>query len=374
MLPIAGAVSAGAPDLGVAAHYGDPMREQRMLSAGRAFVDLSNLGIIAVTGSARLSWLDTLSSQRVNALIPGESAEFLLLDPNGRVLHSAGLFDDGATAYLITEGDHRDPLAAFLESMRFMLDVAVSVREDLVTLGAVRRDPAFAALSQLAIDSGHLVGVWNDPWPAVTTGGTRYAFIDQHPGELTPFTSFVLEADGLDEFVAAARAAGFVPAGSWAMEALRVAAWRPRLDREVDDKSLPHELDWLRTAVHLNKGCYRGQEGVARTFMMGRPPRRLVMLHLDGSEHVTPEVGAAVVLEGRTVGRITSVARHFELGPVALAVLKRSVPPDVDLQVESREIGVLAASQETIVAPDGHGEGRPEPRGPLASGLRRRTL
>ena len=374
MLPLQGAVSAGAPDAGVAAHYGDPMREQRLLSAGRAFVDLSNYGVIAVTGTARLSWLDTLSSQRVNQLNVGESAEFLLLDPNGRILHSAAMFDDGSTAYLVTEGGHRDSLAAFLESMRFMLDVAVHVRDDLVTVGAVRRDPGFATLSELASDSESLVGIWNDPWPGVVTGGTRYAFADQHPGELTPFAYLVLEASALDRFVAAALAAGFVAAGTWALEALRVAAWRPRLDREVDDKSLPHELDWLRTAVHLNKGCYRGQEGVARTFMMGRPPRRLVMLHLDGSEHVTPEVGAAVVLEGRTVGRITSVARHFELGPVALAVLKRSVPHDVDLQVESREIGVLAASQETIVAPDGHGEGRPEQRGPLAQGLRRRTI
>ena len=175
--------------------------------------------------------------------------------------------------------------------------------------------------------------------------------------------------------VAEREAAGWRLAGTWATEALRVEAWRPRLAHEVDHRSVPHELDWLRTAVHLQKGCYRGQETVARVHNLGRPPRRLVLLHLDGSLHVVPEAGAEVRLggaEGRAVGTMTTVARHHELGPVALAVVKRSVPEDAELTVVGDVGGQelqLAAAQEVVVPGDGVSADRPEAHGPLARGL-----
>ena len=133
-------------------------------------------------------------------------------------------------------------------------------------------------------------------------------------------------------------------AGTWAAEALRVAAWRPRVGHETDHRTIPHEVDWLRTAVHLHKGCYRGQETVARVHNLGRPPRRIVFVHLDGSGHLVPDAGAPVVHDGREVGRLTTVARHHEDGPIALAVVKRSVPDDVDLLV-----GDVAAAQTVVV-------------------------
>ncbi len=133
-------------------------------------------------------------------------------------------------------------------------------------------------------------------------------------------------------------------AGTWAAEALRVAAWRPRLGHETDHRTIPHEVDWLRTAVHLHKGCYRGQETIARVHNLGRPPRRLVFLHLDGSGHVLPAVGSPLTLDGREVGRLTSVARHHEDGPVALGVVKRSVAEDVDLLVDG-----ISAAQTVVV-------------------------
>ena len=164
------------------------------------------------------------------------------------------------------------------------------------------------------------------------------------------------------------RAGERAASGLLAAEALRIAAWRPRLATEVDHKTIPHELDWLRTAVHLHKGCYRGQETVARVHNMGRPPRRLVMAHLDGSGHLLPEVGAAVEADGRSAGVVTSVARHHELGPVALAVVKRSTPTDVDLLVAC-EGGDVAAGQEVVVPGEGVSVDRPAPRGPVARGL-----
>lgn len=80
-----------------------------------------------------------------------------------------------------------------------------------------------------------------------------------------------------------------------------------------------------------------------------------------------------MALGEKVVGRVTSVARHHELGPIALAVLKRSTDAAAEVQVAGPG-GAIAASQEVIVSPDGLGEGRPQPRGPLAGGLRRRTL
>jgi folate-binding protein YgfZ len=148
-----------------------------------------------------------------------------------------------------------------------------------------------------------------------------------------------------------------------ALNALRIAAWRPRQATEVDERSIPHELDWLRTAVHLNKGCYRGQETVAKVHNLGHPPRRLVLLHLDG---VLPVAGDAVIEqpvvepaeapEPRDVGRVTSAAHHYELGPIALAVIKRSVDPTAALAVRSAEHGDIAAAQEVIVPPSAGAE------------------
>lgn len=360
------------PDAGVAAHYGDPMREQRLLEVGRAVVHLP-FAVVEVTGADRLGWLDTLSSQRVRDLAPGQSAELLLLDVHGRIEHVAAVLDDGERTLLITEAGAAEPLAAHLDRMRFMLDVAVGVRGDLAVLGAVDRGAAGAGLAAPGGPAGWL---WRDPWPGVVPGGTRYSLLDAgsdagHPGRATPFLLAIVPALEAHDAVARLAADGVTRAGVLAWEALRVAAWRPRLAREVDDKALPHELDWLRTAVHLSKGCYKGQEGVARTFNLGRPPRRLVLLHLDGSDHLVPEHGAAVALGERVVGRVTTVARHHDLGPVALAVVKRSVPADAVLEI-SGPAGPIAASQEPIVGVDGVGEGRPQARGPVTPGLRRR--
>ena len=140
-------------------------------------------------------------------------------------------------------------------------------------------------------------------------------------------------------------------AGLAAVDALRVAAWRPRWSADVDERTLPHELDWLRTAVHLDKGCYRGQETVAKVHNLGHPPRRLVALQLDGSGSVLPDHGAPVCLGEDAVGVVTSAALHYEEGPIALALVRRNVPIDADLTVDTAD-GAVAAAQEVVVPPD----------------------
>ena len=133
----------------------------------------------------------------------------------------------------------------------------------------------------------------------------------------------------------------------WAYEALRIAAHEPRFGLDTDHKTLPHEAGWIDSAVHLTKGCYRGQETVARVHNLGHPPRRLVFLHLDGSVDRLPAHGDPVELDGKTVGSVGSAARHWELGPIALALVRRTVPVDATLLA-----GGVAAAQEVIVPPD----------------------
>ncbi|WP_237689452.1 CAF17-like 4Fe-4S cluster assembly/insertion protein YgfZ [Cellulomonas fulva] len=365
MLGRRGAVAGAGPDAGVAWHYGDPTAEQRALSRGGAVVDQSHLGVVRVAGPDRLSWLHSITSAQLADLPPRTSTELLVLSPHGHVEHAAAVVDDGEATWLITQTPAA--LAAWLDRMRFMLRVEVAdVTDEWAAIG-----------EPLAAEGGPDEPVtWRDPWPHVAAGGTRYGPpADDHPGADRAWRLVLVPRERLADEVAAREATGWPLAGTWAAEALRVEAWRPRAALELDHRTIPHELDWLRTAVHLNKGCYRGQETVARVHNLGRPPRRLVFLHLDGSGHLLPEAGAAVHLPtdtpgepGREVGRVTSVARHHELGPVALAVVKRSVPLDAVLVVAC-DGGVVTAGQEAIVPGEGVSSDRPAPRGPVSRGL-----
>lgn len=357
LLELDGAVEALGLDAGVAAHYGNPMIEQRSLLAGRSIVDLSHHGVLGVLGPDRLSWLNSIASQELRSLAPGESTEMLLLDPAGRLEYAVRVLDDGAETWLLVESAELPGLHAFLDKMRFTLRVQVVDHTlSYATIGAMVADPALVGLTPVAPNGVPLV--WRDPWAGVTVGGWQYAETSEHPGADWIWTEVLVLRSALPALRDALTAdTAVVPAGLLAEEALRIAAWRPRRATEVDEKTLPHELDWLRTAVHLNKGCYRGQETVAKVHNLGHPPRRLVLLHLDGSEGVLPvhgdEVQADRVLaegarERRTIGTITSSAIHYELGPIALAVVKRTVPGTVTLYVESQGITV-SASQEVIV-------------------------
>ncbi len=313
-------------------HYGNPLGEQKALAAGEAVVDLSDRAVITITGPDRLSWLDSLTSQAVKNLQPGESAETLLLDPTGHLEHAMRVVDDGETTWLLVDGAEGPTLAAWLDRMRFMLRVEVADRSaDFATAGTLG-EPELPA-----------VVTWVDPWQA----GPGHSYAASRPDAPWSYREVVVARDAALE--------SFPAAGTLALEALRIAAWRPRLATEADEKSIPHELDWLRSAVHLNKGCYRGQETVAKVHNLGHPPRRLVMLHLDGSDGVVPAPGSSVELAGQAVGRVTSSALHYELGPIALAVVKRNVDPAAALDVAADDIHV-AAAQEVIVPTDAGAE------------------
>jgi folate-binding protein YgfZ len=344
-------------------HYGNPLGEQRELAAGRAIVDLSDRDVLTVTGPDRLSWLDSLTSQRLNGLAPGESAETLLLDPSGRVEYAARVLDDGETTWLLMDAGTGAGFHAFLAKMRFLLRVEVLDRSaEFATIGSLGEVPD--ALSAVTAEGNGMPLVWHDPWRSIVAGGFQYAAIPVHPAESWNYAESLVERSNLD-------ALGGVPAaGTLALEALRIEAWRPRAATEIDGTTIPHELDWLRSAVHLSKGCYRGQETVAKVHNLGHPPRRIVLLHLDGSEGVLPEAGDEVLLDGAVVGRVTAASRHHELGPIALAVLKRSADPGSALAVVTSDGSVLAATQQVIVPPDAGAEAN-VPRLPRVGAVRR---
>ena len=358
-LDLPGAVEA--PDSGAPAHFGSPLAEQRALDAGDAVVSLSHRGIVTVSGPDRLTWLHSMTSQQLLGLPIGESTETLLLGPTGRIEFAIRLIDDGERSWLLVDEGAAEPLAAYLNRMRFALRVEVAEVSD--EYAAVLTFDGGSALSTLR--SLGTVVEWRDPWAAVLRGGTQYAN-GEHPGVGWSAVQSVFAREDLPAVAALVASGQLRAAGLVALDALEVRAARPTQHGEVDERAIPHEFDWLRTAVHLNKGCYRGQETVAKVHNLGHPPRRLALLHLDGSGGELPQAGALIYVAGthaddgaRPVGRVTRPALHHEWGGIALALLKRSVAEDIALEVRLGDPAgqeapgeFVAATQEVIVPAD----------------------
>jgi tRNA-modifying protein YgfZ len=293
LLDLPGAVDGAGVDAGVPWHYGSPVDEQRRLEAGDGWVDLSHRDVVRLSGPDRLQLLHAMTTQHLERQPAGVWTEALILSPHGHVEHHFAGADDGEAFVASTEPGRGAALVDFLTSMRFLLRVEIDLVDDV----------------------------------AVIARGGGEAFV--------PRADLLRLADVGP------------PSGTWAHEALRIVAGRPRLGLDTDHRTIPNEVGWIGTAVHMDKGCYRGQETVARVHTLGRPPRRLVLLHLDGSADRLPALGSPLVLDGRAVGRVGSSARHHELGPVGLGLVKRSVPTDAELLADE-----VAASQEVLVDPE----------------------
>ncbi|WP_395690725.1 YgfZ/GcvT domain-containing protein [Nocardioides sp.] len=303
LLDLPGAVAADGVDRDVAAHYGSFNTEQRTLERGEGFVDLSHRDVVRISGPDRLTWLHSLTTQHLESLAPKAWTGGLILSPQGHVEHAFVGVDDGESFIAHTEPGAGAALVEFLDRMRFMMRVEVTEATD-----------------ELAVT-----------WRPRAVEERLYAGY-----ELVP----------RDRLTSYAEAAG--PAcGLWAFEALRIARGEPRLGLDTDHRTIPNEVGWIGSSVHLDKGCYRGQETVARVHTLGRPPRRLTLLHLDGSENRLPAIGASLTLDGKVVGFVGTSARHHELGPIALALVKRTVPLDAQLDVEG-----MPAAQEVVVDPE----------------------
>ncbi|MEU0540048.1 folate-binding protein [Nocardia sp. NPDC005978] len=331
ILQFPGAVAGppGSPDAAVAWHYGDPLGEQRAAVHRVAVIDRSHRFVLAMTGKERLTWLHTISSQHVADLGDGQSAENLDLDLNGRVLHHFVLTELDGTVWIDTEADRGPELLNFLQKMVFWADAKPVAAPDHAVLSLIGPDAA-KLTGALGIDA--LPEVYRAV--ALPGGG----FLRRMPWPTADSFDLIIPRDQLATWWTRLREAGAEAAGSWTFEALRVVALRPRIGLDTDDRTIPHEANWIGGieqfgAVHLNKGCYRGQETVARVHNLGKPPRHLVLLHLDGSADARPEPGEAVTAGGRAVGVLGTVVDHYEFGPVALALIKRNIPADTALTV-----------------------------------------
>ncbi|MEN9740083.1 MAG: hypothetical protein RLZ72_349 [Actinomycetota bacterium] len=300
----------------------NPFVEQRDLVDGNAAVRV-DAAVVSVTGADRAAVLNATLSQSLLGMAPGESREALELDGNGRIIRILHVLERNEDTLLIVPGARGEDVVEWLDKRVFMEDVAATDLSDAVAVYGGTR-----AWGET---------VWTDPWPTIQPGGFTYG------DKTAPAWAYV------ETITDASADAPARIVDDTVMDAIRVEAGRPAL-AEIDDKSLPHELDWLRTAVHLSKGCYTGQETVAKIHNVGHPPRRLVRLHLDGSDSVFAAAGDVVTANGEPVGEITTAAVHFESGPIALARIKRTVPDDVSLVVTHDGVDI-AATQEVIVPP-----------------------
>jgi folate-binding protein YgfZ len=293
-------VEAG-PDKGAIWHFGEPNQEQKALVKGDGWADLSHRGVISISGKDRLTWLHALTTQHLEQLPVATWIDALILDPQGHVIEQLFLVDDGNTTWIHLEKERTQGVVDYLNKMKFMLEVEVT-------------------------DQSNDYAVLRAPGVADKFGG---------PYALVPRSELKDTTEAFNK--------SHTQVGIWALEAERVAAGRARLLFETDHKSIPNELGFLNNAVHMNKGCYRGQETVAKVFNLGQPPRRLVLLHLDGSMVAMPEHGTKLFFEDKEVGYIGTMARHYELGPIALAVVKRNLTLEAVLMADG-----VAATQEEL--------------------------
>jgi hypothetical protein len=319
------------PDAGAVWHYGDPLGEQRAAETDAVLVDRSHRAVLTLTGKDRQTWLHSLTTQHVSDLPDGASTQNLSLDGQGRVEDHWVQTELGGVTYLDTEPWRGEPLLGYLRKMVFWSEV-IPDSADMAVLSLL--GPRLA--DQAVLDALGLDALPAELIATSAGGGFVRRMPDSTNGQIE-LDLAVPRADSADWQSRLTRA-GVRSAGVWAFEAHRVVhripALRPRLGVDTDERTIPHEVGWIggptEGAVHLDKGCYRGQETVARVHNLGRPPRMLVLLHLDGSVD-RPATGDPVLAGNRAIGRLGTVVDHVDLGPVALALVKRGLPVDTRL-------------------------------------------
>jgi folate-binding protein YgfZ len=333
------------PEAGVPWHWGDPFAEQRTASRGVVVIDRSHREFLAVSGEERLSWLHLVISQHVTELAGGTGTEALVLDSQGRVETHMVLAHLDGTVWLDTDPGPSvtsalpkggaQTLREYLEAMKFWSKVDIRDATGELALLTVLGPDAERVLSAVGVEVGP------EPYAVAALPGGGFARRMPWPGRFS--VDLAVPRGELADWWHRLTDAGARAAGSWTFEALRAESLRPRLGIDTDERTIPHEVGWVGSAAHVAKGCYRGQETVSKVHNVGRPPRNLLLLHLDGSPEVRPETGDPVLLDGRTVGRIGTVIQHHELGPIALALVKRSTPVGAELLTGTEDNLVQAA-------------------------------
>jgi len=248
---------------------------------------------VSVSGPDAASYLNRIVSNEVEVLPVGESCEALLLTPKARIVAPMVVWRRADDLYLLlTEPEAGERLARELLRSRFAAkcEIALEEHRSVVVLGADD-----VVVNHHEVIDNHDYGV-----PAME-------LLDGDPPE------------------------GAEPIAEEDLERLRILARTPRLGRELDDRVMPAEAGLEQRAISFTKGCYPGQEPVARLHFRGHPNRGLRLVVLDDGE--LPAYDAELVQEGKAVGRITSVARDPERGIVALAYVRREIPAGSRLEL-----------------------------------------
>lgn len=325
----------------VAWHYGNPLGEQSAIEDGATgIIDRFDRVALWVHGEEAKTWLNDLISQKINAIAPGQATFGLILDVQGHVEYQFGIAAVGDGIILDVAADLAEGLETYLSRMIFWAKVEVE-RLDVVQVGVLKKKKAGSAAGEGGGAAGDRAGLGSpegDAFPNAHSWRTRQV------GEIE-VTDVWLPADELiSSWDRATGELGYAPTGLMAYTAWRITARQPVVGVDTDEKTIPHEVGWYMGenthgatqladesagptahAVHLNKGCYRGQETVSRVQNLGKPPRTLVLLHLDGSKNAMPELGADLTAGGRRVGRVGSSVHDATYGPVALALVRRNV-------------------------------------------------
>ena len=303
----------GSPDPGVPWHYGDPLREQRMIVEGSAVVDLSNRGVVAVTGPDRLTWLHSLTTQVLERLEAGQSALALILSPHGHVEHELHVVDDGATTWLIVQPGTAGALVDYLRSMQFMLRVEV---EDRSATHAVVWEPEWAvdpdAVTWLVpadfAGRGHVES-------GSDRGGDAAKYVGARPADFAgPRGRHPTRAAGRAP-VGGTRTGGHLGARGAARRGRGAAARpgdRPPHAAARGGLDRPRPCTWRRAAT-----AARRPSRACTTSAIRRAGS--CCCTSTAATRPCPSTASAVLVDGRETGWIGTPAWHYELGPIATA-------------------------------------------------------
>jgi len=285
-----------------------PASEYRTVTEACGLLDRSERGKLALTGSEAKSFLQGQVSNDVEGLSPGQGCYAAFLTPKGKMLGDLRILDTGGELLLDTERTALQELFNMIR--RFSIGFDVELHKRTLERGLL-------SLLGPEADAIAAVGEPEHSHTAVTIGGIEARAIRTDVG-----IDLLCEAGEVEGLRAALADAGVVPVSDAVAECLRVERGRPRYGAELDDSVIPQEAGLNERAVSFTKGCYVGQETVARLHYRGKPNRHLRGLRL--TDAASP--GDELTFDDRPVGRLSSVALSPRFGPIALALVRREAP------------------------------------------------
>jgi tRNA-modifying protein YgfZ len=299
--------------------------EYEAATAGCGLVDRSERGKLALTGDDAKGFLQGQVSNDVESLTRGNGCYAAFLTPKGKMLGDLRILDAGDELLLDTERVALQELFNMIR--RFSIGYRVELHKRTVERGLLSllgpRVDEVAAVGGLAdVEHSHVTA---------ELAGIQVRAVRTDVG-----IDLLCDAADTEALSAALRGAGAVPVSDAVADCVRVEHGRPRFGVDLDDSVIPQEAGLNERAVSFSKGCYVGQETVARLYYRGKPNRHLRGLRLV----VAAQAGDEIAFGGRTVGRITSVAQSPTLGPIALALVRREAAPGSEVTVGD-EVGAV---------------------------------